>query len=398
MKFNLPAINFGTLRAQMQTAKTGNYGDRLSFLKVEPQQQVFFYILPPWNSSTGSLAKEVYECYKLPPMPGKKRTVHTSWQTYENIEPGISSQDPIVRVLKEMKDLLGDKAGNIMPGRKFQINVVLRSHGKLDSSGQVIPSTYTQVNPPRACVLSLTPPAFSTLSNMIITAGESPEGRPDNPLAAVCYCLSREEKPLPGGGKKTTYTVGVEGRTVAGRTVPDRYNLVELFGEKFVETIYSTITNLDSAYPLPTEGQRLEAQHWASYIQASVLTEPLTGTAQRTVSGAVNVQSSFQPSTPPQAPVEQTLTPVAPSLPNDSFSETLPKTDALVPEGGDLGISGKDILSRDLGMDSPPKKNGDIPVCFAHKDDVGHSPNARWCSTCSFKMPCAVKTGMSKKE
>lgn len=397
MKYNLPEINFGTLRAQIQTAKTGNYGDRLSFLKVEPQQQVFFYILPPWSSSTGSLAKEVFECYSLPSMPGKKRTVHTSWQTYENIEPGITSQDPIVRVLKEIQDLLGDKGGNIMPGRKFQINIVLRSHGKLDSSGQVIPSTYTQVTPPRACVLSLTPPAFSTLSNMIISAGESPEGRPDNPLAAVCYCLSREEKPLLGGGRKTTYTVGVEGRTVAGRTVPDRYNLVELFGEKFVETIYSTITNLDSAYPLPTEGQRLEAQHWASHIR-SVLTAKLTGTTQRTVSGAVNVQSSVQPSTPPQAPVEQASTPVAPSLSNESCVETLPKTDAPIPDGVSSGISGKDILSRDLEMDSPPKKTGDIPVCFAHRDDVGRSPNARWCNTCSFKMPCAAKTGMSKKE
>ena len=81
-----------------------------------------------------------------------------------------------------------------MPSRKFQLNIILRSMGRLDASGQLIPNTYEQLSPPKVCVLALTPPAFTTLSNMLITASESAEGRAENPLAAVCYFLSREEK------------------------------------------------------------------------------------------------------------------------------------------------------------------------------------------------------------
>jgi len=403
MNFNLPAINYGTLRAQLDTAKSGNYGDRLSFMKVEPQMQVFFYILPPWSAATGRLAKEVFECYNLPPMQGKKRSIHTSWQTHESVEPGISAQDPILKVVREIKELLGDKTPNILPSRKFQINIILRSHGKLDSSGQMIPSTYVQVSPPKVCVIALTPPAFTTLSNMVIAAGESPEGRPDNPLAAVCYCLSREEKAGQGGGRsKTIYTIGVEGRMVAGKgIVPDRHNLVELFGEKFVETAYSTITDLDAAYPLPSESQRLEAQHWSSHIKGA-LTAKMGGTAPRTVSGAVHVQSSVPQTAAPVAPVEQSppAAAPAPSLPNEPFFDTLPKneapTPAPAPPADAQAVSGKDIMSKDLGLDSPPKKAGGLPVCFEHVDDVSKSPNSRWCNTCTFKMPCKAKAGMKK--
>jgi hypothetical protein len=402
MKYQLPTVNYSALKNQREAAK-GGFGDRLSFIKVEPQQQIFFYILPPWNDR-GFIAKEVWECYNLPLLPGKKRSVHTSWQTHEAVEPGISAQDPIVKVLKEMKELVGDKENRLLPGRKFQLNIILRGRGKIDSAGQIIPSTYEQMTPPKVCVLALTPPAFTTLSNMLISAGESSEGRADNPLASICYCLTREEKVPPGGGKaKTSYIIGVEGAMIAGRgVVPTRHNLEQELGEKFVEATFTAITDLDAAYPLPTENQRVEAQHWASHIKQE-MTARLSGKVARTTTGAIQVQSQSGPPVAPELPEEEPTAPSSVELPKEPFFDTLPtapavptaSTSVIVPGLGE--VTSKDVVTRDLGLMDAPRKDGDIPMCFGHFDKVSGSPNSRWCSTCTFKLPCKAKSGMAKK-
>lgn len=390
MAFKLPSVNTGALRAQLDTAKTGYSPDSKPRVKVENNQIIYFFILPPWNAARGMYAKETVECFNLPPPPGKKFSHYVAWQTYEYLEPGISAKDPVTRVLREVKDLMGQEFPyRLNPNRKFTLNIILRSYGKLGEKGEIIPESYVQPDAPKVATLGVTPPAFTKIAQILSAAMEAPEGRADNPLSAVCFCLSKIEKPAAGGGKaKTEYVVGVEGRTVAGRgLVPDRFNLTELYKTDVVEGIYSSVEDLDAAFPVPTESQRVEAEHWASIIRAE-LTKNLGGSANHSVRYNQPPQVAQRPPVPPTefATPRQEAPPVA-----------APAVEA-PPASAAPAHSSKDVMTRDLGLDSAPRKEGGIPICFAHIDDVAKSPNSRWCATCAYRNPCKAKQATTVKK
>jgi hypothetical protein len=89
--------------------------------------------------------------------------------------------------------------------------------------------------------------------------------------------------------------------------------------------------------------------------------------------------------------------PSAPELPKDDpFYKTVADTAPAAPTTV-AGISSKDVVTKDLGLDAAPLKEGGIPMCIDHFDKVSASPNARWCATCTFRLPCKAKSGMAKK-
>jgi hypothetical protein len=388
MGFNLPPVNTGGLRAQLDTARAGYTSEeRSQRIKVEKDQIIYFFILPPWNAQRGLYAKETIECFNLPPPPGKKFGIHTAWQTFESFEPGISAKDPIAKAIREARDMMGDKFPmKYLPSRKFNINVVLRSYGKLGPKQEILPGTYVQNETPKVGILSVTPPAFTKIANLLAAAMESPEGRADNPLAAICFCLSRIEKPGANQTSKTEYVVGVEGRNAAGRgLVPDRFNLTEMYKTETIEAIYAKITDLDMEHPVPSEGQRVAIEHWATVVRAEF---------SKLVSGGAPAQRSAPqrqpaPAAPPPPPPPQETSPQPPVEPASPPPSPPPPP---------FGLPGrKEIMTTDLGLDSPPRKEGNIPVCFAHIDEVSQSPNARWCASCAYRNACKAKSSVAKK-
>lgn len=371
-------FNIGSLNASVASAAAGSRvgGGRGNFIKLGNNTVTSFFVLPAW-SRKGLLGKEVWECYDLPPKAGQKWSRHVAWTTHESLEPGIGAKDPVLRVLQELKAILGDKVQRMLPSKSYYVNVIIRGTSQLDKSGNVISGSWVENNPPIVGVIRLTPKAYGDLAKSVIALSTPPSTPPSHYGAAVPYQLVKGTTIRKDGSEQAAYLLTPEGRQTAQGIIPDRVNLVETYGEAFVKAAYTTDkSDLDALFPMPTEAQRVETEFWASEIRTKV-TAKLRSDVGAAPQTRAPVTAPQAPATPPsQAPVEAPAAqPVQPPLPTPT-----------------------DVKTKDLGLAAPPRRvDTGLPFCVSKFSIVSVSPNGRWCEQCSYRNPCKAKEAAGGK-
>jgi hypothetical protein len=362
--FDITPLNIGALNSQISSAGAGGGGEGGNRIKMDLHTVISFFLLPPWCAAKGQLAKEIWECYDLPARQGQKWSRHVAWCTYESLEPGITSRDPVVNVLREMASVGGAKSvEKMMPSKSFHINVMVRGVSALNKDGSVTPDSYVENNPPTVGILRLTPRTFAVLARVVVSMSSH---LPYHYLSAVPFSLSKSITVQKGGREMTSYTLLPEGRQTAKGMVPDMVNLVEEYGESFVKDAYTRkVADLDMMYPLPTESKRVEADMWASEIRR-VLSSKL-----RTAPEGVGTKVS------------------APEVPASGGGSSAPVAEQ-APKAAIPLPSPADVKSRDLGLADAPRSGG-LPVCLGRHSVVSTTPNKAWCVTCTFARACKIK-------
>jgi hypothetical protein len=366
MKNLLRPVNTGKIEGQVTGAQRGG-GTKGKFHKFESNHKYFFYLLPPWEGSD-VYGKEVWECFGLPAIPGRKYFRHTLWQTFEASEPGIAAQDPVLAVLQHFKPHMEEKIKRILPlSGRFYMNAILVGSTKITPDGQPVQDTYEKERVPLIKTFGVSGPTFSKIMNIVVAADRSELGRLDNPYAAGMIGIAKMES------QKISYNADVVGSNTPQGVVPTRYNLVDELGETEVERLYTTIPNLDKMFPPPTEGEKIEAANAARALKevlGAQLQQKAPSGAQQESNGAVsNGVQSAAPATAQLPGTEVASEPAAPA------------------------VTSKDIMSRDLGLKAAPTNADGKPLCFGHVAHVSQSPNAYWCGTCPWANSCKLMKG-----
>lgn len=401
------AWNSEAQKARLQSIGTGERSGSGKFFKLGDWSAVYFHLMQPWNER-GMLFREVFECFNLPPPPGKKWARHTAWKTWEHEEPGISLKDPVIRVLEEYKDSLKDVVQKIRPSPKYYCNILVIGTQKVNKDGSLQADSYEEQVTPQVYTLALTPPVCREIMKYLDQALKTAAGTLTNPFAAGLFSLAKVEKQQEGR-TQTAYIVKVMGTEVPPQgMVPNRYNLVEKYGEERMAYLDNNLPDLDAMYPVPTEGQRVEAE-----LLARVLKEKLsialskTKTAKEvgateTKDGTLVVAPPTQPAQP--APPPPSSSPAATPPPAETKVEVQGPPPAPPPAASEApppatgAITSKDIMTRNLGLTDAPRTPDNKPVCFAHYSHVSTSPNGKWCESCTWRRPCKLTESKEKEK
>jgi len=366
MKNLLRPVNTAAISGQLQSSASGG-GGKSNFHKFEDNMKYFFYLLPPWEGAD-VYGKEVWECFGLPAIPGRKWFRHTLWQTFEASEPGIGKQDPVLAVLQHFKPQMEEEIKRMLPlSGKFYMNAILMGSTKITPEGIPIPDTYKKERVPLIKTFGVSGPTFAKIMNIVVTADKSPEGRLDNPYAAGIIGVLKKNN-----GKNIRYDADVIGATTPSGVVPTRYNLVDELGEGEVERLYTSIPNLDKKFPPPTESEKIECANAARALK-EIFSMKLAESGKQAVPQGVQTAPNGALTTAQQAP------PATAALP-----EAAPAAPA---------YTSKDVMSRDLSLPAAPTTADGKPICFGHIVHVATSPNAYWCPSCPWANSCKLMRG-----
>jgi hypothetical protein len=367
MKNLLRPVNTGAITSQISGASRGG-GTKGKFHKFEDNTKYFWHLLPPWEGSN-VYGKEVWECFGLPAIPGRRWFRHTLWQTFEANEPGIAAQDPVLAVLQHFKPQMEEQIKRMLPlSGKFYLNAILVGSTKITPDGTPIADTYEKERVPLIKTFGVSGPTFTKIMNIMVAADSTEPGRLDNPYAAGMIGILKKND-----GKQIRYDADVVGSMTPQGNVPTRYNLVEDLGEAEVERLYTSIPNLDKMFPPPSEAEKVECAN-----AARALKEVLSAKAAQ--SGAQAVPQGTQ------------------TAPNGALTNQAPPTAAALPGPAEAApaasqYTSKDIVTRDLGLKAAPTNADGKPLCFGHIAHVEKSPNAYWCPTCPWANSCKLMKG-----
>jgi len=356
--------NAAKLQSQVSQAKR----EGSKFFKFLDNTKFFFHLLPPWGGSE-TLGKEVWECFGLPPIPGKKWVRHVAYKSFESTIPGITREDPVINTLLEFQDQLREQVTKMLPNPKYYVNAILVGKIGITSAKAVLEDTWEKLSP-SLVTFPLSPPTYTELITHVIRAENSSAGSLVNPYASGMVGVGRTN-----ADGRIRYFTEVFGAATPTGIVPNRYNLAEEHGEPLVASWYSSIPNLDRMFPPPSESERVNDKLTAKCIRDALLQEASKSTTQsfeRTRDGAIRTNVPVGPAAYGQ-PTVGTPPPSAPPPPP--------------------AVTGKDIMTRDLGLVAPPTASDGKPLCFPRYTHVQTSPNSKWCAGCQWNTPCKIASG-----
>lgn len=308
---DFPEVNMGAYSGHGKKNSRG-----LDFFKIPNNSFITFCVLPPWNNR-GLFAREVMELFGL---PNKRR--HTMWRTFDTLEPGTGEKDPVMKAVSEVVSLRPDVA--IRESTKFYVNAIVHGMAPLTPGPNgVQKGTYQVVSDFKVQTLGLTPSAFNRLIQLMGMPGV---GSITNPRSAVPVMLT-----TVGTGQDTRYTVELAGQSnFDGTFLPNRINLYdEGDGCLGLKDKIDARPDLDKAWPVPSEEDKVRAARVATEVRAAFGIRSVPGVAPMP-GGMVGFAAPPPPSSPwgvPTPPAGGTALPTPPmGFPTTSAAPLPPPT------------------------------------------------------------------------
>lgn len=359
MKFAMRPLSLDDSNRQCVAARSTSSG---KIMKWESNTKYFFHILPPWEG-VNVIGREAWDCYGLPNIPGQKFFAHTLWKSFEEEEPGIGLQDPVLAVLekyKKFKPLEKRIEGMIPFSPKFFMNGLLVATIKVTDTKQDVEDSYVKFPIPRVETFKLSGKHFETIMGWVVRAEKSEAGSLLHPLCSGMIGVTKT-----GDGKESRYHVEIMGSLQPEGLVPTRYNLVDTYGEDKVNAWFNNIPNLSKRCPCPGEAARVECNLRAQALNAVLLADlkKLTPAERGPQGTATNAQPKKEEATLPD-----------PKLPTEGPTYT-PRM----------------IKEKDLGLETAPAKDDGTPICLGRHSFLQATPNKAWCGSCSFINMCRIQ-------
>lgn len=336
------------------------------FFKFPSGKATSFYILPP-KTAGSDLFRRVSEAYlKL------IRKNHVAFETYEIFRPGFGASDPVVAVLREFWRSHQSIVKEMMPRARFHAAILVDGYMDLDQGGNALPNTFKRTSNDEA--LQIVGFSQTVFKELVKSLCQPCMKGSTNPTTAVPILLT-----VTGSGLDTEYKLRVAGNQVPGAEFqPYRCDLTspKARGMDFITKTMGELPDLKSRWPMPGEDEIVRAKALADELREAILSRVMGGAGgpPSGPSGSVEIGSG------PPSPAGWEI-PSPPSI----------QTGAPPPAVATKLATMDDAKSRCLGTQTPPQKDSkSAPICFQRYGEIQGSPNAAWCSHCTWLTPCKV--------